>query len=74
MSSLQSRVFACSAVSDCGSDLSVRAAAAAGEFAEADSCCRVHDHCPLVIHAFSSKFGYTNFKWHSICHCDCDER
>ncbi|CAJ1065166.1 uncharacterized protein proca1 [Xyrichtys novacula] len=43
-----------------------------GEFAETDSCCRVHDHCPHVIHAFSSKYGHTNFKWHSICHCDCD--
>ncbi|XP_074535901.1 uncharacterized protein proca1 [Halichoeres trimaculatus] len=43
-----------------------------GEFAETDSCCRVHDHCPHVIHAFSSNYGYTNFKWHSICHCDCD--
>uniref|UniRef100_A0A8C5GWB0 phospholipase A2 n=2 Tax=Gouania willdenowi TaxID=441366 RepID=A0A8C5GWB0_GOUWI len=43
-----------------------------GEFADTDSCCRTHDHCPHVIHAFSSKYGYTNFKWHSICHCDCD--
>ncbi|XP_072320530.1 uncharacterized protein proca1 [Eucyclogobius newberryi] len=44
-----------------------------GEFAETDSCCRTHDHCPHVIHAFSSNYGYTNFKWHSISHCDCDE-
>lgn len=44
----------------------------AGNFAETDSCCRTHDHCPHVIHAFSSKYGHTNFKWHSICHCDCD--
>ncbi|XP_051963551.1 uncharacterized protein proca1 [Xyrauchen texanus] len=43
-----------------------------GEFAETDKCCRVHDHCPYVIHAFSSNYGYTNFKWHSISHCDCD--
>ncbi|XP_041850982.1 uncharacterized protein proca1 [Melanotaenia boesemani] len=43
-----------------------------GEFADTDSCCRIHDHCPQVIHAFSSNYGYTNFKWHSICHCDCD--
>ncbi|XP_060901761.1 group 3 secretory phospholipase A2 [Labrus mixtus] len=43
-----------------------------GEFAETDSCCRIHDHCPHVIHAFSSKYGHANFKWHSICHCDCD--
>ncbi|KAJ0021942.1 hypothetical protein NQD34_009432 [Periophthalmus magnuspinnatus] len=44
-----------------------------GDFADTDSCCRTHDHCPHVIHAFSSNYGYTNFKWHSISHCDCDE-
>ncbi|XP_016321044.1 uncharacterized protein LOC107672398 [Sinocyclocheilus anshuiensis] len=43
-----------------------------GEFEETDQCCRVHDHCPYVIHAFSSNYGYTNFKWHSLSHCDCD--
>ncbi|XP_068571505.1 uncharacterized protein proca1 [Cebidichthys violaceus] len=43
-----------------------------GDFAETDSCCRIHDHCPQVIHPFSSNYGHTNFKWHSICHCDCD--
>ncbi|XP_059187443.1 uncharacterized protein proca1 [Centropristis striata] len=43
-----------------------------GEFADTDSCCRIHDHCPHVIHAFSSKYGHTNFKWHSLCHCACD--
>ncbi|XP_026151501.1 uncharacterized protein proca1 [Mastacembelus armatus] len=43
-----------------------------GNFAETDSCCRTHDHCPNVIHAFSSNYGYTNFKWYPICHCDCD--
>ncbi|KAL6115921.1 uncharacterized protein ACO6RY_00653 [Pungitius sinensis] len=44
-----------------------------GEFAKTDSCCRIHDHCPHVIHAFSSNYGHTNFKWHSICHCACDD-
>uniref|UniRef100_A0A4W5RCT9 phospholipase A2 n=1 Tax=Hucho hucho TaxID=62062 RepID=A0A4W5RCT9_9TELE len=43
-----------------------------GEFTATDSCCRVHDHCPYVIYAFSSKYGYTNFKWHPLSHCDCD--
>ncbi|CDQ81616.1 unnamed protein product [Oncorhynchus mykiss] len=43
-----------------------------GEFTATDSCCRVHDYCPYVIHAFSSKYGYTNFKWHPLSHCDCD--
>ncbi|KAM8905468.1 uncharacterized protein proca1 [Spinachia spinachia] len=44
-----------------------------GQFAKTDSCCRIHDHCPHVIHAFSSNYGHTNFKWHSICHCACDD-
>ncbi|XP_051933655.1 serine/arginine repetitive matrix protein 2 [Hippocampus zosterae] len=44
-----------------------------GEYEETDRCCRTHDHCPHVIHAFSSKYGHTNFKWHSISHCDCDQ-
>ncbi|XP_057684994.1 uncharacterized protein LOC130911202 [Corythoichthys intestinalis] len=44
-----------------------------GKFKKTDSCCRTHDNCPHVIHAFSTKYGYTNFKFHSICHCDCDE-
>ncbi|XP_015238481.1 PREDICTED: protein PROCA1 [Cyprinodon variegatus] len=44
-----------------------------GEFADTDSCCRTHDHCAHVIHAFSSNYGYTNFKWHSLSHCDCDD-
>ncbi|XP_047451159.1 uncharacterized protein proca1 [Mugil cephalus] len=43
-----------------------------GEFPDTDSCCRTHDHCAHVIHAFSSNYGYTNFKWYPICHCDCD--
>ncbi|XP_028275849.1 uncharacterized protein proca1 [Parambassis ranga] len=43
-----------------------------GEFADTDSCCRTHDHCSHVIHAFSTNYGYTNFKWYPICHCDCD--
>ncbi|TSQ46654.1 Group 3 secretory phospholipase A2 [Bagarius yarrelli] len=43
-----------------------------GEFAETDKCCRTHDQCPHVIHAFSSRYSFTNFKWHSISHCDCD--
>ncbi|XP_023673850.1 uncharacterized protein proca1 [Paramormyrops kingsleyae] len=43
-----------------------------GEFTATDSCCRVHDHCPYVVQAFSTNFGYTNFKWHSISHCECD--
>uniref|UniRef100_A0A4W4E787 Phospholipase A2-like central domain-containing protein n=1 Tax=Electrophorus electricus TaxID=8005 RepID=A0A4W4E787_ELEEL len=44
----------------------------AAGFAETDECCRAHDYCPDVIHAFSFKYGYVNLKWHSVSHCDCD--
>ncbi|XP_028662418.2 uncharacterized protein proca1 [Erpetoichthys calabaricus] len=43
-----------------------------GDFAETDKCCREHDHCKFVIHPFTSKYGYRNFRWHTVCHCDCD--
>uniref|UniRef100_H3A0T4 phospholipase A2 n=2 Tax=Latimeria chalumnae TaxID=7897 RepID=H3A0T4_LATCH len=45
-----------------------------GKFKDTDSCCREHDHCPHVIHPFTYKYGYRNFKWHTISHCDCDTR
>ncbi|XP_054857009.1 protein PROCA1 [Eublepharis macularius] len=45
-----------------------------GEHQETDRCCREHDHCQHVIYPFTSKFGYRNFRWHTISHCDCDKR
>ncbi|XP_060115185.1 protein PROCA1 [Heteronotia binoei] len=45
-----------------------------GEHRETDRCCREHDHCQDVIHPFTLKFGYRNFRWHTISHCDCDKR
>lgn len=43
-----------------------------GEFAETDKCCRVHDHCQHTIQPFTSDYGYRNYRWYMICHCDCD--
>ncbi|KAL8198950.1 UNVERIFIED_CONTAM: hypothetical protein K2H54_030276 [Gekko kuhli] len=45
-----------------------------GAHRETDRCCREHDHCQDVIHPFTMKFGYRNFRWHTISHCDCDKR
>ncbi|KAJ7309077.1 hypothetical protein JRQ81_008378 [Phrynocephalus forsythii] len=45
-----------------------------GEHREADRCCREHDHCQHVIHPFTYKYGYRNFRWHTISHCDCDHQ
>ncbi|XP_061461503.1 protein PROCA1 [Rhineura floridana] len=45
-----------------------------GAHRETDRCCREHDHCHHVIHPFTYKYGYRNFRWHTISHCDCDNR
>ncbi|XP_063002849.1 protein PROCA1 [Elgaria multicarinata webbii] len=45
-----------------------------GEHQETDRCCRAHDHCQHVIHPFTYKYGYRNFRFHTISHCDCDNR
>ncbi|XP_042298150.1 protein PROCA1 [Sceloporus undulatus] len=45
-----------------------------GEHRETDRCCREHDHCQHVIHPFTYKYGYRNLRWHTISHCDCDNR
>ncbi|XP_044141697.1 protein PROCA1 [Bufo gargarizans] len=45
-----------------------------GEHKETDACCRTHDHCEHVIHPFTSSYGYRNFLWHTISHCQCDRR
>ncbi|CAN2387857.1 Phospholipase A2 [Pristimantis euphronides] len=43
-----------------------------GEHRDTDACCRTHDHCEHVIHPFTSTYGYRNFLWHTISHCQCD--
>eukprot|EP00062_Callorhinchus_milii_P011791 gi/632958090/ref/XP_007894837.1/ PREDICTED: protein PROCA1 [Callorhinchus milii] len=45
-----------------------------GEFSETDKCCREHDHCAHVIHPLMSNYGHRNFRWHTLSHCDCDNR
>lgn len=45
-----------------------------GDDQELDMCCRDHDCCPLVIPPFSSRFGVFNYRFHSLLHCDCDQR
>ncbi|KAL4223517.1 Phospholipase A2 [Mactra antiquata] len=45
-----------------------------GEDQELDMCCRDHDCCPFVIPPFSRKFGVFNYRFHSLLHCDCDQR
>ncbi|XP_063813449.1 protein PROCA1 [Pseudophryne corroboree] len=45
-----------------------------GEHRETDMCCRTHDQCEHVIHPFTYSYGYRNFRWHTISHCQCDNK
>ncbi|RVE54007.1 hypothetical protein evm_001410 [Chilo suppressalis] len=45
-----------------------------GSSAEADMCCRAHDHCPDVILAGETKHNLTNTAFYSRISCDCDEK
>lgn len=42
--------------------------------AAVDRCCRQHDHCPRIIEAFSKKYNYFNYRFHTLSECECDER
>ncbi|XP_046346212.1 uncharacterized protein LOC124126741 [Haliotis rufescens] len=39
-----------------------------------DACCRKHDSCPHIIERFSYKYNYFNYKFHTLSHCNCDNR
>ncbi|KAI8507230.1 Phospholipase A2 [Branchiostoma belcheri] len=45
-----------------------------GEEAEVDRCCREHDHCEHRIPGFSTAYGFFNVRFHTLSHCDCDDR
>lgn len=45
-----------------------------GDDQELDMCCRDHDCCPFVIPPFTQKFNMFNYRFHSLLHCDCDQR
>ena len=45
-----------------------------GENVATDRCCREHDHCPYMIKGFSTNFNYWNYRFHTLSHCNCEER
>ncbi|XP_023232338.1 phospholipase A2-like [Centruroides sculpturatus] len=58
----------------CGSGSSVRKFNQLGYNAASDRCCRDHDMCPYAIRAFTNKYYLFNYRFHTVSHCDCDER
>ncbi|XP_004523583.1 uncharacterized protein LOC101455906 [Ceratitis capitata] len=45
-----------------------------GNAADADRCCRRHDHCPIFISSFSSRYNLFNYRPYTLSHCSCDRR
>ncbi|KAM4044736.1 protein PROCA1 [Anomaloglossus baeobatrachus] len=58
----------------CGAGNNAEKESDLGDHKETDSCCRTHDHCEHVIHPFTYSYGYRNFLWHTISHCECDNK
>jgi len=46
-----------------------------GGYTATDRCCRQHDlGCPRYIEAGTAKYGLLNDKYHTVMHCECDDR
>jgi len=46
-----------------------------GGYSSADRCCREHDMgCDVSIQPGQTKFGLTNVRFHTVMHCNCDDR
>lgn len=41
---------------------------------ELDRCCRAHDHCPVKVKPFRTKYGVLNLDLYTKSHCYCDEK
>ncbi|XP_065667179.1 acidic phospholipase A2 PA4-like [Hydra vulgaris] len=39
-----------------------------------DLCCKNHDHCPLFIPRWKSKYNLLNWRPYTISSCDCDRK
>jgi len=44
-----------------------------GPLADADKCCRAHDHCPIKVKGLSTAHGLVNFSFYTKSHCACDD-
>ena len=59
----------------CGKGWRADSARSMGGYSGADRCCRQHDlGCPISIEPGVTEFGLTNVRFHTVMHCDCDER
>lgn len=58
----------------CGKGASARSYDDLGDSRYTDMCCRAHDFCPYTISGMTSKYNMFNYRFHTLSHCDCDDR
>ncbi|XP_033118909.1 uncharacterized protein LOC117118427 [Anneissia japonica] len=58
----------------CGSGTNAQYYEELGEEVHADRCCREHDHCPLYIKRWETKFYISNRSFYTYCFCKCDKK
>ena len=58
----------------CGKGASARSYNDLGDSRDTDVCCRAHDFCPYTISGLTSKYNFFNYRFHTLSHCDCDDR
>ena len=59
----------------CGKGWRADSARSMGGYSGADRCCRQHDlGCPISLEPGKTEYGLTNVRFHTVMHCDCDER
>lgn len=68
------RFFIASGTYWCGMGSVAESSKQLGEDEAADRCCMEHDGCPYFIPKLSSRYGYYNWRPHTLSYCFCDQR
>jgi len=58
----------------CGVDDIAESYKSLGSHWKVDRCCRAHDHCPVKVKGFRSRYGLQNFSPSTKSHCACDDQ
>ena len=64
----------CSGTLWCGVDDIAETYHSLGPEWQIDKCCRAHDHCPVKVKAFKTRYGVFNLGPYTKSHCACDKQ
>ena len=64
----------CSGTLWCGVDDIAETYYSLGPEWQIDKCCRAHDHCPVKVKGFKTRYGVFNYGPYTKSHCACDKQ